>query len=162
VNYLGFVLCEKGVSASPDKIKTEIIPQPEKNVKNVRAYLGLALFYRRLIQDFAAVAKLLTELIKKDRPFMWSQVQQKSFESIKDKLCTAPVLAYPNLDLPFIHTTDASKLAVSAILSQVQNGVERPIAYASRQIIGAKQPYSDSEIEMLILVGATKYFRCYL
>ena len=48
---------------------------------------------------------------------------------IKDKLCTAPVLAYPNFDLPFILTTDASKVAVAAILSQVQSGVERPIAY---------------------------------
>ena len=70
------------------------------------------------------MAKQLTELTKKDRPFIWSQSQQKAFESIKDKLCTAPVLAYHNFDLPFILTTDASKVAVATILSQVQNGVE--------------------------------------
>ena len=57
------------------------------------AYLGLASFYRRLIQDFAAVAKPLTELAKKDRQFIWGQSQQTAFEGIKDKLCTAPVLA---------------------------------------------------------------------
>ena len=74
------------------------------------------------------MAKPLIELTKKDRPFIWSQSQQKAFESIKDKLCTAPVLAYPNLDIPFILTTDASKVAVTAILSQVQNGMERPTA----------------------------------
>jgi len=86
----------------------------------------------------------------------------KAFESIKNKLCTAPVLAYRSFDLPFILTTDASKVTVAAILSQVQKGVERPIAYARRQMNRAEQSYSASEIEMLALVWATKYFRCYL
>ena len=75
---------------------------------------------------------------------------------------TAPVLAYPNFDLPFILTTDASQVAVANILFQVQNGVERPIVYASRQMNRAKHSYSASEIEMLALVWATKYFHCYL
>jgi len=83
-------------------------------------------------------------------------------KSIKDKLYTAPVLAYPNFDLPFILTTDASQVAVANILFQVQNGVERPIVYASRQMNRAKHSYSASEIEMLALVWATKYFHCYL
>jgi len=72
------------------------------------------------------------------------------------------VLAYPNFELPFILTTDASKVAVAAILSQVQDGVENPIAYASRQLNKAEQSYAASEIEMLALVWATKYFLCYL
>jgi len=72
------------------------------------------------------------------------------------------VLAYPNFDLPFILTTDASQVAVANILFQVQNGVERPIVYASRQMNRAKHSYSASEIEMLGLVWATKYFHCYL
>jgi len=72
------------------------------------------------------------------------------------------VLAYPNFKLPFILTTDASKVAIAAILSQVQDGVERPIAYASRQLNTAEQAYTASETEMLALVWATKYFRCYL
>jgi len=71
-------------------------------------------------------------------------------------------LAYPNFDLPFILPTDASKVAVAAILSQEQDGIERPIAYASRQMNKVEQAYSASESEMLALVWATKYFRCYL
>jgi len=71
-------------------------------------------------------------------------------------------LAYPNFDLPFILTTDASKVAVAAILSQEQDGIERPIAYASRQMNRAEQAYSASESEMLALVWATKCFRWYL
>jgi hypothetical protein len=59
-------------------------------------------------------------------------------------------------------TTDASKVAVAAILSQVQNGLERPVAYASRQLNKAEQAYSASEAELLALVWAAKHFRCYL
>jgi hypothetical protein len=70
------VLSEKGVSASPDKIKAVRNYPTPKNVKDVRTYLGLASFYQRLIQDFSSVTKPLTELTKKDRPSMWSQSQQ--------------------------------------------------------------------------------------
>jgi len=72
------------------------------------------------------------------------------------------VLSYPNLKLPFTLTTDASNIAVAAILSEVQNGVERPISFSSRQLNSANRSYSASESEMLSLGWATKYFRCYL
>jgi len=81
---------------------------------------------------------------------------------MKNRLCTTPVLAYPNFELPFILTTDASKVAVAAILSQVQDGVQRTIAYGSRQINKAEQAYLASETEMLALVWTTKYFCCHL
>ena len=80
-----------------------------------------------------------------------------AFDALKLKLCTTPVLAYPNFDLPFILTTDASKVAVAAILSQVQNGLERPVAYESRQLNKAEQAYSASEAELHDLVWAAKY-----
>jgi hypothetical protein len=130
--------------------------------KNVRAFLDLASFYRRLVPDFAQVAKPPTMLTRKDQEFTWGPKQQEAFETVKEKLCTTPVLAYPNFKLPFILTTDASKTAIGAILSQVQNGVNRPIGYASRQKNKAEQSYSASESEMLALVWATKRFRCYL
>jgi len=71
---------------------------------------------------------------------------------MKDRLCTSPVLAYPNFNLPFIMTTDASKLAVAAVLSQVQDGAERPTAYASRQMNTEERNYSATEAEILALV----------
>ena len=81
---------------------------------------------------------------------------------MKERLCSAPVLAFPDFKLPFILTTDASKVAVGVILSQVQNGIERPIVYASRQLNNAERAYTVSEEEMLALVWVTKQFRCYL
>jgi len=90
-------------------------------------------------------------------PEIWGPCQKEAFEGLKDKLYTTPVLAYPNFELPFILTTDASKLAVAAVLSQVQDGVDRPIAYASRQMNRAEQAYNASESEMLALVWAKNF-----
>ena len=101
-------------------------------------------------------------LTRKDEQFSWDPLQQQAFDSMKEMLCTAPVLAHPNLGLPFTLTTDASKIAVAAILSQVQDGVERPIAYASRQMNTAEERYAVFEGEIPELVWATKQFRCYL
>jgi putative transposase len=72
------------------------------------------------------------------------------------------MMAFPKFAVPFSLTTDASKIAVAAILSPVQNGVERPIDYASRQMNKAEQAYSASQAEMLALLRATKYFPFYL
>jgi len=80
---------------------------------------------------------------------------------MKDKLCTKPVLTFPEFSLPYILTTDASKTTLGAILSQVQKDGERPIAYASRQTNNAEQSFSATEAEMLALVWATKQFHCY-
>ena len=107
VHYLGFVLLEKRVSVSPVKTKAVRNYPTPKSAKDVRAYLGLVSFYRRLIPDSATITKPLTELTKEDRPFVWGQGQQKALEGLKDKLCKAPVLAYANFNLPFILITDA-------------------------------------------------------
>jgi len=131
VRYLGYVLSEKGVSASPDVTAVRQYPVP-KNVKDVMAFLGLASFDRKLVPNFAEMAKPLTALSRKDRQFTLGPQQQQTFQSMKRRLCTTPVLAYPNFEVPFILTTDASKVAIAAILLQVQEGKGRQIAYARR------------------------------
>ena len=111
--------------------------------------------------NFAEIAKPLIALTK-NQEFAGGPSQQEAFDSLKRKLSTTLVLAFPNFSLPFILTTVASKVAVAAVLSQVQIGVERPIAFASRQKNTAEQSYTASESEMLALVWATKFCRCYL
>ena len=81
---------------------------------------------------------------------------------MKESLCNTPVLAYPNFELPFIITTDASQMAVSAVLSQVQDGLERPLVCASRKPNKSERVYTTSELELLSIVWATRYIRCYL
>ena len=162
VQYLGFILSRDGISASPDKVKAVRQYPTPKSVKDFRAYLGLASFYRRLVPNIARIAKPLTTLTRKDQKFIWGPSQQEAFEKLKSELCSISVLAYPNFKLPFNLTTNASKVGIAAILSQVQDELERPIAYASKQLNTAEQAYTASEAEMLALVWATKYFRCYL
>jgi len=162
VKYVGYALPGNGVSASADKVEAvKNYPTP-KNVRDVRAFLGLAGFCRRLVPDFAALAKPLTSLIQKDQEFIWGPSQLQAFEGLKYKLCQTPVLAYPDFSQPFILKTDARKIAVAAVLSQVQEGIERPIAYASRQRNKPEMSYLVLEAEMLALVWAAKHFRCYL
>ena len=151
-----------GITASPDKVKAVRQYPTPRSVKDVRSYLGLVSFYRRLIPKFAEIAKPLTELTRKNVQFRWEGRQQAAFEKLKETLCSDQVLAYPDFKSQFILTTDASKLAVAAILSQVQDGVERPVAFASRQMNKAELNYTASEAEMLAVTWATKHFRCYL
>jgi len=162
IQYLGSVLSENGVAASPEKVKAVQNFLTPTCVKEFRSFLGLASFYLRLVPKFAEIAKLLTSLTRKDQPFTWGPSEQEAFRKLKEKLCTTPVLTFPDFSLPFILTTDTSKTALGAILSQVQNGEERPIAYASRQTNKAEQSYAATELEMLGLIWATKQFRCYL
>jgi len=112
VHYLRYALSEKGISASPDK-QTAVRQYPvPKSVKDVRAFLGLASFYRMLVPNFAEIAKPLTAQNIEDREFTSGTQRQGAFQSMKDRLRTTTVLAYPNFDLPFIVTTDASKVAM--------------------------------------------------
>jgi hypothetical protein len=89
-------------------------------VEDVRTFLGMKFFHRRLIPNFAQIAKPLTQLTKKEERFEWKSQCQSAFVELKFKLSTNPVLAYPDFRLPFILTTNASKMAVAAI----QGGIE--------------------------------------
>jgi hypothetical protein len=162
VQCLGYIASIEGISASPDKVEAVTNFPVPKNVKEVRSFLGLASFYRRLIPKFAEIAKPLTELTRKDSPFKWETRQETAFTRRKLALTTEPVLAYPDFSSEFILTTDASKVAVPAILSQVQVAIEKPVCYASRQISRAEQNYSASELELLAITSATRHFRRYV
>jgi hypothetical protein len=158
VQYLGYVLKGEGLSASPDKIKAvQTYPVPEY-VRDVRAFLDLASSYRRLMQNFAEKSRTLTQPTRKNQEFHWGPYQQVAFQSLKDKLGSAPVLAYPDFKQACILTTDASKTDIAAILSQVQGGIERPIEYASRLLNTPERSYTAFGLEMLALVWATGYF----
>jgi hypothetical protein len=99
VNYLVYVLSDKGVTASSYKVKAVKDYSVPINVKDVRVFFGQSSFYRSLVQNFATIAKARTELTKKDRPFTWEREPQNAFDGLKDTLCKAPVSAYPNFSL---------------------------------------------------------------
>ncbi|KAJ4438400.1 hypothetical protein ANN_14345 [Periplaneta americana] len=163
IEYLGHIVSRNGVS--PDPMKVEAIknyPRP-KTPRHIRSFLGLAGYYRRHICNFAEIAKPLTNLRKKKNvKFEWTDEQQQAFDTLRDASCGEPILKFYDFKYHFILATDASGVAVGAVLSQKIGDVEHPIAYASRVLNQAERNYSVTERELLALVWATKYFRCYL
>jgi hypothetical protein len=162
VSYLGHILSKDGVR--PDESKVTAIwnfPGP-KTVRDVRVFLGLSGYYRSFIKEYAAISRPLTQLTKKDAKFEWAEAHQLSFDKLKAVLYSDSVLAHPRFDLPFILRCDASNYAISAILSQLQNGQERPISFASRILKKAEKNYSTTHKELLAVLFGTQIHRCLL
>ena len=116
VAYLGHIIDKEGVWPDPKKIEAvNNFPIP-KNPKNIKQFLGLAVYYWRFIVGFSKIAKPLNQLLKKDTKFICSKKQQKAFELLEEKLCEEPLLQRPDFSQPFILTTDASGFAIGGIL----------------------------------------------
>lgn len=162
VKYLGHIISREGVRPDPGKVQcVKEFPRP-RNGKEVRQFLGLVGYYRRHIPEFAKLARPLTRLTSKSVRFAWDADAEDAFSALKEKLVSAPILKFPDFTRPFILTTDASKHAVGAILSQVFDGQEHPIAFASRQLSTAEQKYGATEQECLAVVWGVRHFRCYV
>ena len=137
-------------------------PAP-KNSKEVKQFIGLSNYYRRFIPSYAAIAEPLHRLLCKcSKAFHWTPECDNSFNTLKTKLTTPPVLAFSQFEMPFIVATDASDHAIGGVLSQLQDGQEKVIAYWSRQLQKAERNYSTIEREALAVVGAVKEFYPYL
>ncbi|KAJ4431151.1 hypothetical protein ANN_19746 [Periplaneta americana] len=162
LKYLGHIITKEGISPDNDKVKViQEFPTP-KNAKDVKSFLGLAGYYRKCIVNFSEISKSLNDLLKKGKSWQWSEEEEKSFQRLKRALSEAPVLQFPDFTKPFVLTTDASNVAIGAILSQGIIGKDKPIAYASRTLNGAELNYSTTDKELLAIIWACKHFRPYL
>ena len=163
VTYLGHVVSAQGIAPDPDKTdKVNHWPTPQ-SAKEVQQFLGLANYYRRFIKDFASLAKPLHRLTEKGREFTWAQESDQAFNTLKQKLTSAPVLALPNWSKPFLLDTDASETGIGAVLSQVQDdGSECVMAYASRLLSKQEHNYCVTRKELLAVVTFLQHFRPYL
>ncbi len=149
-----------GIHTTPDKVKAvQNFPVPT-SVNNVRSFLGLTGYYRAFIKDFATIAFPLTRLLKKNVPFQWNDAQQRSFEFLKAALTHAPILAFPDYNLPFIICNDASTKGIGAVLmQQVDPRKPHVIAYANRTLNVAESHYSIAHMEMLAVAWSLRHFR---
>ena len=162
VTYLGHLVTSKGLMVDPSKIeRVQSWPVP-RTLKEVRSFLGLAGYYRKFVRDFSLIASPLHKLSQKDVRFKWTQACQEAFTALKSKLTSAPVLAYPDFSLEFIVNADASGEGSGAVLSQIVEGKEHPIAYASKKFTKAERRYSVTRQELLAVVTALKHFHHYL
>ena len=162
VKFLGHMVSASGISPIEDKIQAIVQFPVPKDIDGLKRFLGMSGYYRDFIAGYADLVKPLTDLTRKDRIFEWSTSCQKVFSTVKDKLMSAPILAFPDYECKFILTTDASNVGLGAVLSQYQHGRERVISFASRPLTKAEVNYSTTEKECLAVVWSTEYFRHYL
>ena len=160
VKFLGHVVSKKGVQCDPEKVECVQNWKVPECMIEVRSFLGLASYYRRFIPQYAADP--LTRLTEKGRKFTWNDQCQQAFETLKQKLVTAPVLAYPQTEGLMVLDTDASAVSISGCVSQIQNGEERVIAYGSKALSAAQRRYCTTKRELLAVVKFVKYYRTYL
>jgi hypothetical protein len=162
VEFLGHVVDGEGIRPNPDNVAKLINWPTPKTQTDVRGILGLASYYRRFIKSFSQIVKPLTELTKKLKQFEWTEECQVAFDEIKRLLTSPPVMAYPKPNCPYILDTDASNFAIGAVLSQVQDGVERVIAYGSRTLNKSEVRYCVTDRELLAVKYFVEYYKYYL
>ena len=146
-------MSEDGISCNPVKVQSvQLWPRPD-NMKELRSFLGFASYYRKFVQGFSLIAKPLTALLQGytkagpdnrlridraaiRRPFCdaWTAECEDAFQALKNRLVQAPVLAIADPQLPYELHTDVSGSGLGAALYQKQDGVLRPVAYASRSL----------------------------
>ncbi|XP_057802485.1 uncharacterized protein LOC131017780 isoform X2 [Salvia miltiorrhiza] len=159
---LGHVISARGVEV--DKAKIDLIvklPYPS-NVKEIRAFLGHAGFYRRFIKDFAKTAQPLTRLLHQDVSFVIDDKCKEAFDLLKSRLTSAPIIQAPIWGEPFEIMCDASDFAVGAVLGQKVGKESHVIYYASKTLNPAQCNYTTTEKELLAIVFACEKFRSYL
>ncbi|XP_021687705.2 uncharacterized mitochondrial protein AtMg00860-like [Hevea brasiliensis] len=116
VIFLGFVVSGKRIEVDEDKLRAIRKWPTPKSMSDVRSFHGLASFYRRFVKDFSTIAAPLNEVVKKNVGFKWGEEQEHAFNSLKEKLCSAPLLALPDFSKTFEIECDASGVGIGAVL----------------------------------------------
>ncbi|GAU16878.1 hypothetical protein TSUD_368270 [Trifolium subterraneum] len=152
VSFLGHVISSGGIAVDPAKVDAVMKWGTPESVSEIRSFLGLAGYYRRFIEGFSKMALPLTLLTRKDQAFVWDEKCEKSFQELKRKLTTAPVLILPDANESFVVYCDASKLGLGGVL--MQKG--KVVAYASRQLKVHERNYPTHDLELAAVVFALK------
>ena len=162
VNNLGHVLDKTGIRPDPRKLEAVRDWERPKTVTQVRSFTAFCNYYRKFVKNFAEVAKPLYRLTSKGVKFTWEKEHEDAFQLLKTRLLQAPILAFPNFRHPFVIDTDASETALGAVLSQIIDEEERPIAFESRVLSKTEVNYATTKREALGIVKAMQWFRPYI
>jgi hypothetical protein len=144
VVFLGHVLSAEGITVDPSKVESITKWEQPLNVTDVRSFLRIAGYYRRFIGNFSNITKLMTELLNNNTKFDWSEACERSFQELKRRLTTTPVLTLPDIKKDFVVYCDASKQGLRCVL--MQEG--KVVAYASRQLKKHEEKYSTHDLEL--------------
>ena len=161
VEFLGKLVSEDGTAIAPDKIEAVKTWTRPVNVKQLQSFWGFMNYHRNHIPNFAEVTAVLYEL-SHAKYFVWENKHEVAFTTLKNLAVSSEVLAHPSPDGLFILDTDACGTQIAAELSQIQNGVARPICYASHVLMKQHRNYCTTRKELLAVVKFCRQFRHYL
>ncbi|GBG63523.1 hypothetical protein CBR_g38591 [Chara braunii] len=163
ISFLGYLVTRGGLRPDSRKVAAVREAPVPMSLTQVRAFLGLASYYRRFIKGFAAIARPLTNLLRKDQSFQWDAECEQAFVTLKETLATALILIRPDPAKQYILITDWQPEAISAILAQKGNdGREHVIEYASRTVPDERRNDSAPQGECHAVVWGIQHFHPYL
>jgi hypothetical protein len=158
VSFLGHIISEGGIFVDSSKVKDVLSWKTLQNVSDIRSFLGLAGYYRRFIEGLSKISKPMTELLAKDNTFEWTPRRETSFQELKKRLTTTPVLIMPDMEKPFSIYCDASGQGLGCVLMKD----DHVVAYASRQLRKHEEKYPTHDLELAAVVHALKIWRHYI
>ena len=158
VNFLGHVISAQGIMVDPQKVEAILNWEAPTNQTEVRSFLGLARYYRRFIKDFSIIASPMTELLRKNVKFEWTEERQKCMDELKGRLTSAHILTLSDDENEFVIYSDASWNGLGCVL--IQNG--KVVAYISRRLKPHEGRYPTHDLELAAVVFALKMWRHYL
>jgi hypothetical protein len=127
VMFLGHIINREGLAVDPKKVTTILDSKAPKDVRGIKSFIGMAGYYRHFIEGFSKIARPMTALLAKKVEFKWTPACQESFEMLKQKLTTTPVLVLPDVHKPFSVYCDASYTGLGCVL--MEEG--KVVAYSS-------------------------------
>lgn len=163
VEYFGHIISKQRLSPSPNKVDAIVNAPAPCNVKELQSYLGLLNFYRRFLPNNSSTLRPLHLLLMAGKKWSWGKEEKQAFAESKKLMTTAPILVHYDSKKDLLLTCDASPYGVGAVLAHIgSDGVERPVAFASRRLLPAEQNYSQVDREALALVFGVSKFHQYL
>ena len=157
---MGVVIGPEGIKMEEVKVKGILEWPTPKCVKDVQKFLGLANYYCQFIEGFASIARLLHNMVKKDKKWEWTEKQNKAFEELKKRFTEEPVLTAPDLDKKMRMEIDTSDYATGRVLSmEYEDGLWRPVAFLSKSLNETERNYEIHDKEMLVIIRELEVWR---
>lgn len=162
VQYLGYAIGQGHIAPPTAKVAVNVKMDAPKNRSELRRFLGAIGYYRRFIVNFASTAASMTNLLKKDVKYSWSEECVTAFNQLKAILCNSPVLQAPNFYKDYKLLIDACHVAAGSVLVQEDDsGIDHPVSYFSKKFNTAQRNYSVIEIELLSSILSLQHFSVY-
>jgi hypothetical protein len=158
VAFLGHVISKGGISVDRSKVQDVLSWNAPMSVSDIQSFWGLAVYYRRFIKGFSKISKPMTELLEKDKKFEWTPACEASFQELKKRPTTAPILVMTDIEKPFSIYCDVSGQGLGCVL--MKDG--HVVAYASWQLRKHEAHYPAHDLELAVVVHALKIWRHYL